>query len=185
MPVDREIRAEMDGLKLKIKVAANGWVDWSVQGFLLDIYAFHGRSGVDDVEKAQVEAERHARRMLAAGITGEPQFSVSCCGKTFATRDAADQHEGEHQAAETERMEFVDAADPESGVVAYLRSLGPAKDVTYGATLPDYNSEGRAFLLPGEALTEVERARLAREAAGREMDASETGGELVDEEGQQ
>lgn len=94
--------ARVEGLLVEVQMTDFG-VNWTVQGWLADVRVdgfAYGRQC--SVEEAQAQAVAAARRMHAAGILGEPRYPVACCDATFATRDAADQHESDHRASDFE-----------------------------------------------------------------------------------
>jgi hypothetical protein len=95
--------AVIDGLKVTINEGSLS-TDWLVEGWLADAPVwsgdYHGHRRSLDVAKAQAIAAAH--RLHAVGVRGAKSFPVACCERIFATADAADQHEGEHRAAEAE-----------------------------------------------------------------------------------
>lgn len=95
--------AVIDGLKATIEErpgVSGGYAGAMLRGWLADIsiHAFVGDGYDTTVEEAKARAVVAAHRLYAAGVRGFKGYPVGCCRQLFTTRDAADQHEVDHQA---------------------------------------------------------------------------------------
>jgi len=94
---ERVHRAAVEEMPIEVKEDEFGTA-WTVRGYLdeMRVEAYDYTGSRRPVEQAREEVEAAARRLLAAGITAQPRYRVSCCEVRYLTRDAADQHEAIH-----------------------------------------------------------------------------------------
>ncbi len=185
LPTECRHEAVIDGLKVKINDHGDT-TDWTVAGWLADVrtYGSDYNGYQRPVDEAKAQATRAAHRLYAAGVRGAISYPVECCDRLFATRDAADQHEGEH-VAELER--------PVPGVIHF--SLLVPERVVCGATegpavsMPEQGVTCRACVLwinehlsgyhldvpPAPEEADSEHAAVVAEEVRREAEASESG----------